>query len=148
MPSSAEKVTGSTEWHDVSVTEARQPRLSGLAFAMRDPFPWPSFARMVRQGESLGYDMVFLPEIGGRDVLVALGALAGETEALRLGSGIIPMSSRTPMLTAMAAAAVHERSLGRLVLGLGTGPAVPGALERLRELVGTLRRLVAGDAVE
>ena len=61
---------------------------------------------------------------------------------------IIPMSSRTPMLTAMAAAAVHERSLGRLVLGIGTGPAVPGALDRLRELVATLRRLFAGEGVE
>ena len=91
---------------------------------------------------------MFLPEIAGRDALVALGALAGETEELRLGTGIIPMSSRTPMLTAMAAAAVHERSLGRLVLGIGTGPAVPGALDRLRELIATLRRLLAGDPVE
>jgi alkanesulfonate monooxygenase SsuD/methylene tetrahydromethanopterin reductase-like flavin-dependent oxidoreductase (luciferase family) len=119
-----------------------------MAFAMRDPFPWSPFARLVRQGESLGYDAVFLPEIGGRDVLVTLGALAAETEGLRLGTGIIPMTSRTPTLTAMAAAAVHERSMGRLVLGIGTGRAVPGALDRLREMVATLRRLFAGDAVE
>jgi alkanesulfonate monooxygenase SsuD/methylene tetrahydromethanopterin reductase-like flavin-dependent oxidoreductase (luciferase family) len=130
------------------VTEPRQPRLRGSAFALRDPFPWQPFARLVRQGEALGYDAVFLPEIGGRDALVALAALAGETEVLRLGTGIVPMSSRTSLLTAMAAATVHERSLGRLVLGLGTGPAVPGALDRLRELVGTLRRLLAGDRVE
>jgi 5,10-methylenetetrahydromethanopterin reductase len=130
------------------VAEPRQPRLSGSAFALRDPFPWPAFARLVRQGESLGYDAVFLPEIAGRDALVALGELAGETEELRLGTGIIPMSSRTPLLTAMAAAAVHERSLGRLVLGIGTGPAVPGALDRLRETVATLRRLLEGEPVE
>jgi 5,10-methylenetetrahydromethanopterin reductase len=130
------------------VTEPRQPRLRGTAFALRDPFPWPSFAGLVRQGEALGYAAVFLPEVGGRDTLVALGALAGETEDLRLGTGIIPLSSRTPLLTAMAAATVHERSLGRLVLGLGTGAAVPGALDRLRELVGTLRRLLAGAPAE
>lgn len=129
------------------MTGPRQP-LRGSAFALRDPFPWPPFARLVRQGESLGYDAVFLPEIGGRDALVALGELAGETEVLRLGTGIIPMSSRTPFLAAMAAAAVHERSLGRLVLGIGTGPAVPGALDRLRELVTTLRRLLDGEPVE
>jgi alkanesulfonate monooxygenase SsuD/methylene tetrahydromethanopterin reductase-like flavin-dependent oxidoreductase (luciferase family) len=148
MPSSVEKVTGSIAWHHGSVTEPRQPRLHGTAFAVRDPFPWPAFSRLVRQGESLGYTAVFLPEIGGRDALVALGELAGETEELRLGTGIIPMSSRKPMLTAMAAAAVHERSLGRLVLGIGTGPAVPGALDRLRELVDALRRLLAGAPVE
>jgi 5,10-methylenetetrahydromethanopterin reductase len=142
------KVTGSIAWHHVSVTGTRQPRLLGTAFALRDPFPWPAFSRLAQEGEALGYAAVFLPEIGGRDTLVALGELAGETETLRLGTGIIPMSSRTPFLTAMAAAAVHERSLGRLVLGIGTGPAVPGALVRLRELIGTLRRLLAGEPVE
>ena len=39
----------------------------------------------------------------------------------------------------MAAATVQERSGGRLLLGLGTGPAVPGALERLRGTVVALR---------
>jgi alkanesulfonate monooxygenase SsuD/methylene tetrahydromethanopterin reductase-like flavin-dependent oxidoreductase (luciferase family) len=131
------------------VTEPRQPRLLGTAFALRDAFPWPEFVRLAREGEELGYSAVFLPEIGGqRDTLVALGGLAGETEDLRLGSGIIPMSSRTPSLTAMAAATVQERSSGRLVLGIGTGPAVPGALDRLRDLVVMIRRLLAGDVVE
>jgi 5,10-methylenetetrahydromethanopterin reductase len=147
-PSSVVKVTGSIAWHHVSVIGTRQPRLLGTAFALRDPFPWPAFSRLVQEGEALGYAGVFLPEIAGRDTLVALGELAGETEGLRLGTGIIPMSSRTPFLTSMAAAAVQERSLGRLVLGIGTGPAVPGALDRLREMIGALRRLLAGDPVE
>ncbi len=130
------------------MTEPRQPRLHGTAFALRDPFPWPEFVQLAREGEGLGYSAVFLPEIAGRDTLVALGELAGETEGLRLGTGIIPMSSRTPALTAMAAATVQERSAGRLVLGIGTGPAVPGALDRLRDLIRTIRRLLAGEAVE
>lgn len=130
------------------MTDLRQPALRRTAFALRDPFPWPIFAGLARDAEALGYSAVFLPEIAGRDALVALGALAGETERLLLGTGIVPMSSRTPMLTAMAAAAVQERSGGRLVLGSGTGPAGTGALGRLRELVVTLRRLFAGDRVE
>ena len=110
--------------------------------------PWPVFATLARDAEALGYAAVFLPEITGRDALVGLGALAGETERLRLATGIIPMGSRTPMLAAMGAAAVQERSGGRLVLGLGTGPAVSGALDRLRELVERIRRLLAGDRVK
>ncbi len=98
--------------------------------------------------ESKGYTAVFLPEIFGRDALVALGALAGSTDRLLLGSGIIPMTSRSPMLSAMAAASVQERSGGRLLLGLGTGPAVAGALGRLRELIALLRRLFAGESVQ
>ncbi len=124
------------------------PRRRRTAFTLRDPFPWPLFAELARLGERLGYEAVFLPEIAARDTLVALGLLAGETERLRLGTGIIPMPARTPMLTAMAAAAVQERSAGRLLLGIGTGPAAPGALDRLRELVGALRGLLAGERME
>lgn len=130
------------------MTGPRQPRLHGTAFALRDPFPWPEFVQLAREGEGLGYSAVFLPEIVGRDALVALGEVAGETQDLRLGTGIIPMSSRASWLTAMAAATVQERSAGRLVLGVGTGPAVPGALEHLRHLILTIRRLLDGEAVE
>ena len=103
---------------------------------------------LVSECESRGYAAAFLPEIFGRDTLVALGALAGSTDRLLLGTGIIPMTSRTPLLTAMAATSVQERSGGRLILGLGTGPAVAGALDRLRELIGLLRRLCAGEPVQ
>jgi alkanesulfonate monooxygenase SsuD/methylene tetrahydromethanopterin reductase-like flavin-dependent oxidoreductase (luciferase family) len=131
-----------------AVTELRQPALSGTACALRDPFPWPVFAGIAREAEGLGYAAVFLPEIAGRDALVALGSLAGETERLLLGTGIITMKARTPMLTAMGAATVHERSSGRMLLGLGTGPAGAGALDGLRALVLFVRRLLAGEWVE
>ena len=130
------------------MADARQPTPQGIAFALRDPFPWTVLSGLARRGEALGYSAVFLPEIAGRDAFVALGALAGETERLLLGTGIVPMHARTTMLTAMAAASVQERSGGRLVLGLGTGPAVPGALDRLRDTVAALRGLLAGDPVE
>ena len=120
-----------------------QPR--GTAVALRDPLPWPAFAGAARLAEELGYQAIFLPEIAGRDALAALAGLAGETSRLLLGTGVIPMGSRSPMLTAMAAATVQERSGGRAVLGLGTGPAVPGALDGLRGLVGDLRRLFARE---
>lgn len=125
-----------------------QPALRGIAFALRDPFPWSVFAGLAREAEALGYSAVFVPEIAGRDALVALGALAGETERLLLGTGIVTMGARTTMLTAMGAATVHERSSGRILLGLGTGPAGAGALDGLRALVLTLRRLFAGKPVE
>jgi alkanesulfonate monooxygenase SsuD/methylene tetrahydromethanopterin reductase-like flavin-dependent oxidoreductase (luciferase family) len=123
----------------------RQPQ--GTAFALRDPWSWRDFAELAREGEALGYRAVFLPEIAGRDDFAALSALAGETDALLLGTGIVPMGSRTPLLTAMGAATVDERSGGRLILGLGTGPAVSGALDRLRALVVALRGVFAGERV-
>ena len=117
-------------------------------FALRDPLPWVEFAEIVRAGEAAGYRALFLPEIAGRDALAALGALAGETDALLLGTGILPIASRSTLLTAMGAATVHERSGGRLLLGIGTGDLGAGALDRLREEVGALRSLFAGEPVE
>jgi alkanesulfonate monooxygenase SsuD/methylene tetrahydromethanopterin reductase-like flavin-dependent oxidoreductase (luciferase family) len=124
----------------------RQP--AGRAFALRDPLPWNELAGIVRTGETAGYRALFLPEITGRDALVTLGALAGDTGDLLLGTGVLPMRSRTPLLTAMGAATVDERSGGRLILGLGTGTAGRGALDELAELVGRLRSLFAGEAFE
>ena len=126
-------------------TRERQPW--GAAFALRDPYPWPDLADLAREGESLGYAALFLPEVGARDVLATLTGLAGETRALLLGSGIVPMPARTPRLLAAAAATVQERSGGRLILGLGTGPSSPGALERLRALVALVRGALAGEHV-
>ncbi len=123
------------------VTE-RQPR--GTAFALRDPLPWPRFSGIVRDGEAAGYRAVFLPEITGRDALAALVGLAGETQRLMLGTGIVPMTSRLARLTAMGAATVQERSGGRMILGLGTGAAGKGALDELARQVLEIRGLLDG----
>ena len=102
----------------------------------------------MREVEPAGYTAVFLPEITGRDALVTLGLLAGETRRLLLGTGVLPMRSRTALLTAMGAATVHERSGGRLILGLGTGEVGRGALDELRETVRLVRALLRGGALE
>lgn len=128
-----------------AVTTSRQ----ALGFALRDVRPWDALVATVRDGERLGYERLFLPEIpGGRDAVATLAALAPEAPALGLATGILPMPARSPLATAMAAATLQERSGGRFVLGLGTGPVVPGALARLREHVTSLRRLLDGEAVE
>jgi alkanesulfonate monooxygenase SsuD/methylene tetrahydromethanopterin reductase-like flavin-dependent oxidoreductase (luciferase family) len=132
-----------------AVRELRQP--TGTAFTIRDPLPWPDVAAIARAGEALGYAAVFLPETGGRDTLATLTGLADSTSSLLLGTGVIPIGSRTPKLAAMAAATVQERSGGRHVLGVGTGGSAPGALGRLRTYVEDVRSLVGqsglGDAL-
>jgi alkanesulfonate monooxygenase SsuD/methylene tetrahydromethanopterin reductase-like flavin-dependent oxidoreductase (luciferase family) len=47
----------------------------------------------------------------------------------------------------MGAATVHERSGGRLVLGIGTGSIGGGALEELERTVADVRALLRGEAV-
>src|SRR5262245_35621471 len=118
----------------------RQP----LAIALRDPYPWPDLADLARTVEAAGFEALFLPEVGTRDTLATLAALAGETSRLRLATGVVALPSRSPGLLAIAAATVQERSDGRLILGLGTGPSAPRALDRLRSTVAALRDAFAG----
>src|SRR5215470_3918081 len=120
-------------------------RVVGTGVALRDPYPWPELAELARTGESIGYRSLFLPEVGSRDVLATLTGLAGETGSLLLASGVLPLPARSSRLLAKAAATVQERSGGRLLLGVGTGPAVPGALDRLRATVGMLRAAFADE---
>jgi alkanesulfonate monooxygenase SsuD/methylene tetrahydromethanopterin reductase-like flavin-dependent oxidoreductase (luciferase family) len=123
-------------------------RAGTTGFALRDPLPWSDLSAIVRAAETAGYGELWLPQVTARDPFVALGALAGETRDLLLATGVVPMRSRTAMVTAMAAATVHERSGGRMVLGIGTGAAGRGALDELRSYVDTVRTLLSGGTAE
>jgi probable F420-dependent oxidoreductase len=81
----------------------------------------------------LGYESVWvsdhilmpnsMPEPYGSIVesLSTLAFLAGRSDRLLLGSSVIVLAQRDPILLAKQAAAVHELSGGRLVLGVGVG---------------------------
>jgi F420-dependent oxidoreductase-like protein len=75
--------------------------------------------------EQAGLDIVFVPEAYSFDSVSQLGYIAAKTERLEIASGIIPLYSRTPALTAMTAAGLDYLSGGRFTLGLGaSGPQV------------------------
>ena len=75
--------------------------------------------------ERAGRDIVFVPEAYSFDAVSQLGYIAAKTERLQIGSGIFPLYSRTPALTAMTAAGLDFVSGGRFTLGLGaSGPQV------------------------
>jgi F420-dependent oxidoreductase-like protein len=75
--------------------------------------------------EKAGLEIVFVPEAYSFDAVSQLGFIAARTQALTIASGILPIYSRTPALTAMTAAGLDFVSGGRFTLGLGTsGPQV------------------------
>lgn len=107
--------------------------------------------------EAAGFNLVFVPETWGREAFTRLGYLAANTETIRLGTGIIPVHSRSPALIAQGAATLDELTDGRAVLGLGlSGPEVienwhgvdfQPALRRQREAIDIVRRVLSGDEV-
>jgi F420-dependent oxidoreductase-like protein len=75
--------------------------------------------------ERAGLEIVFVPEAYSYDAVSQLGFIAARTTRLQIASGILPIYSRTPALTAMTAAGLDFVSDGRFTLGLGTsGPQV------------------------
>ena len=75
--------------------------------------------------ERAGLDVVWVAEAYSFDAVSLMGYLAATTERVEIGSGILPLYSRTPTLTAMTAAGLDALSGGRAILGLGaSGPQV------------------------
>jgi F420-dependent oxidoreductase-like protein len=76
--------------------------------------------------ERLGYDSVWTAEAYGADALTPLAYLAGLTSRIRLASGIVQISARTPAATAMAFATIESLAgRGRVIAGLGlSGPQI------------------------
>jgi F420-dependent oxidoreductase-like protein len=108
-------------------------------------------ARHARDLERAGVDMLWVAELYSFDAVSILGYLAAHTERAELASGILPIYSRTPTLTAMTAAGLDAVSGGRFVLGLGSsGPQViegwhgvpfDKPLTRTREIIDICRQV-------
>lgn len=107
------------------------------------------------EAERLGFDSVWTAEAYGSDALTPLAWIGGQTNRIRLGTGVCQMSARTPTATAMAALTLDHLSKGRMILGLGvSGPQVVegwyGApfskpLARTREYVSIIRQVLARE---
>jgi alkanesulfonate monooxygenase SsuD/methylene tetrahydromethanopterin reductase-like flavin-dependent oxidoreductase (luciferase family) len=109
----------------------------------------------VKLAESLGYESVYVTHIAGRESLTVLTAYALATETIRVGTGVVPIYTRTPATMAQTAATIDELSGGRLTLGLGVShrPVVEGwhgqSIERpvaeMREYASIVRAILRGE---
>ena len=115
-------------------------------------------AAEIRDLEAAGLDLAMVAEVYTFDAVSQLGYLAAVTERVQLLSGIFPIYSRTPALTAMTAAGLDFVSGGRFTLGLGaSGPQViegwhgvpyDAPLQRTREIVDICRTVWRRERLE
>lgn len=88
----------------------------------------------VRMAEELGYGFAMIsdhvaitPDVYEMyptpfyDPLVVLGQLAAATESLELGTSVLVLPYRHPLLVARMVASLDQLSKGRMILGVGTG---------------------------
>ena len=109
----------------------------------------------VALADRLGYDAAYTTHIAGRDSLTTLMAYAGASERIRLGTGVVPIFTRTPATMAQTAATIDEHSGGRMVLGLGVshrvtvenwhGATIDKPVTQMREYLGAVRAILRGE---
>ena len=108
-----------------------------------------------RSPTELGYDAAYTTHIAGRDSLTMLMAYAAASERIRLGTGVVPIFSRTPATMAQTAATIDEYSGGRMVLGLGVshrvtvenwhGQKITKPVTQMREYLAGVRAILRGE---
>ncbi|WP_433191878.1 LLM class flavin-dependent oxidoreductase [Nocardia sp. CA-107356] len=118
---------------------------------------WSELTEFVVEAEKLGLDICWVAEAWGTDAATPLGFLAARTERILLGSGVIQLGTRSPVLIAQTAMTLAQLSEGRFLLGLGaSGPQVieglhgiPFArpLTRMRETVQIIREVFTGNKI-
>jgi probable F420-dependent oxidoreductase len=69
--------------------------------------------------ESLGYDMLWVPEIGGREPFATCAHLLARTDRIKVGTGIANVYVRDAVAAAQGRHTLAELSGGRFTLGLG-----------------------------
>ncbi len=128
----------------------------GLHLGYWQKHPTDRFIELAQAAERLGFDSVFTAEAYGSDCFTPLAAIATCTQRIRLCTGVMQISARTPTCAAMTAMTLDHLSNGRLCLGVGvSGPQVVEGwygqpfkrpLERSREWLAIFRQAVAREA--
>jgi F420-dependent oxidoreductase-like protein len=123
--------------------------------AYYDGEQWHDLVAYVQAADRLGVDTVWSAEAWGMEAVSSLGYLAATTERIKLGTGIMQISARTPAMTAMTALSLAQISGDRFLLGLGVsgpqvveglhGAAFAKPLSRLREYVDIVKLGISGQ---
>src|SRR5262245_41102005 len=129
-----------------------------LAASLPVPPDLPMCQRVACRVEELGYESVWIADTGaGPDAFVVAAAVAAVTTRLRIGTAVVPVYTRTPSVFAAGAGSVAQLAAGRFVLGIGAssetivqawgGVPFERPLATVREAVGIIRQMLAGDRV-
>ncbi len=111
---------------------------------------------LAQRAEAWGYESLWVTHGYGRDSFLVLSAYAQATRSIGLGTGVVPIYPRHPVVLAQEALTLAELSAGRFRLGIGVShrPSMEGSLgldmgkplEVLREYVAILRAALTGRA--
>jgi probable F420-dependent oxidoreductase len=85
---------------------------------------------LAERAEALGYDSIWIGDSlidrPRHEPLVMLAGVAGRTKRVLLGTGVLLPALRNPVQLAHQVATLDQISEGRLILGIGISPDLPG----------------------
>ena len=94
--------------------------MTELGIVLRPHLPIQASIELAQEAERRGFHSIWTTEsMDGKDAFTQMAAHAMKTQSIRVGSGIVPIYLRTPILTGMSALALAELSGERAILGLG-----------------------------
>jgi len=115
------------------------------------------FAQLAAYGEKLGYSSFWVTEETGRSGFGNIMYAASKTSAVKLGTAIVSIYSRTPLTVAMEAATLDEATDSRFILGLGSGGMefterghgvkAEKPVKRMHEYLKIVRAFLSGERV-
>ncbi|MBC6459252.1 LLM class F420-dependent oxidoreductase [Actinomadura sp. HBU206391] len=124
---------------------------------VRGPATLEELVGQVRTAADAGFGMVWSSQAFGWDALTALAVVGGRVPGIGLGSAVVPIPQRHPLVLASQALSVQAAVGDRLTLGIGAGIAmmVRGMFglaadrpaRRMREYLSVLGPLLRGESV-
>src|ERR1700691_1088504 len=79
----------------------------------------PDTVAQLRRFADAGFDHAFAVQIFGPDALTLLAAAGAQVLGIGLGTGVVPVYPRHPMMLAQQALTVQSATDNRLILGIG-----------------------------
>ncbi len=119
--------------------------------------PVPEVVTQLRRLHEAGFDHAFAVQIFGPDALTLLAAAGPQVPGIGLGTGVVPVYPRHPMMLAQQALTVQAATDNRLLLGIGLSHQVvvegawgmsfakPGSY--MREYLASLMPMLRGETV-
>ena len=118
--------------------------LNNRAAVFLADYSLPSLLVLAREAEDLGYHSVWLGDSllakPRYDPIVTLTAIAAQTKAIRLGTGILQSHLRNPVVLALEWTTLDVISRGRTILGVGIGSGRPEMMEKECAVAGFAKR--------
>jgi alkanesulfonate monooxygenase SsuD/methylene tetrahydromethanopterin reductase-like flavin-dependent oxidoreductase (luciferase family) len=128
----------------------------GICFGPASGLSVGQLIPLAQRAEAVGFSSIWTGEFGN-DCLAWVQAFAAATQSCQVGSSIVNVYLRHPVVVAAAAAAIHELSHSRFILGLGAshrpiveeslGLAMVRPLEYLEEYTLIIKAVLAGKPI-